>query len=96
MGRNKSSISKAQSYKEIGEFWDSHDLTEHWEQTEPVGFEVKGMSRNPNTEPPQPGQQPDLPPRAEAIRRLVRIGLDAEQQRPSPAPQAPASAEAGS
>jgi CopG antitoxin of type II toxin-antitoxin system len=40
MGRNKSSISKAQSYKEIGEFWDNHDLTDYWEQTEPVEFEV--------------------------------------------------------
>ena len=40
MGKNKSSISKAQSYKEIGEFWDNHDLADYWEQTEPVEFEV--------------------------------------------------------
>ena len=44
MGRNKSSISKAQSYREIGEFWDSHDLAECWDQTEPVEFEVEGVS----------------------------------------------------
>src|ERR1041385_690985 len=44
MGRNKSSISKAESYRGIGEFWDSHDLTEHWEQTEPVEFEFEGVS----------------------------------------------------
>ena len=44
MGRNKSSISKAQSYREIGEFWDSHDLAEHWDQTEPVEFVVEGVS----------------------------------------------------
>ena len=37
---SKSSISKAQSYKEIGEFWDSHDLAEYWEQTQPVEFEI--------------------------------------------------------
>ncbi len=41
MRRNKSSLSKAQSYKEIGEFWDSHDLTDYWEQTKPVKFEVE-------------------------------------------------------
>jgi len=41
MRRNKSSLSKAQSYKEIGEFWDSHDLTDYWDQTKPVEFEVE-------------------------------------------------------
>lgn len=40
MARNKSSISKATSYREIGEFWDTHDLTDYWEQTYPVDFEV--------------------------------------------------------
>lgn len=37
---NKTSISKAESYKEIGEFWAEHDLGDYWEQTEPVEFEV--------------------------------------------------------
>ena len=41
MRRSKSSISKAQSYKEMGEFWDNHDLTDFWDQTEPVEFEVE-------------------------------------------------------
>jgi hypothetical protein len=40
MSRTKSSISKVRSYREIGEFWDTHDLTEHWEQTQPVEFEI--------------------------------------------------------
>jgi hypothetical protein len=40
MDENKSSISQAQSYKEIGEFWDTHDLADYWDQTEPVEFEV--------------------------------------------------------
>lgn len=40
MNRNRSSISKARSYKEIGESWDSHDLGDYWEQTQPVEFEV--------------------------------------------------------
>ena len=40
MSKHKSSISKAQSYKEIGEFWDTHDLSDYWDQTEPVKFEV--------------------------------------------------------
>jgi len=40
MARNKSSISKASSYKEIGEFWDTHELSDYWDQTKPVEFEV--------------------------------------------------------
>ena len=41
MRKNRSSLSKAQSYKEMGEFWDSHDLTDYWDQTKPVEFEVE-------------------------------------------------------
>ena len=36
----KSSISKAKTYEEIGEFWDTHDLADYWDQTKPVEFEV--------------------------------------------------------
>ena len=37
---NKSSISKATSYQEIGDYWDEHDVSEIWEQTEPIEFEI--------------------------------------------------------
>jgi hypothetical protein len=40
MSKAKSSVSKADSYQEIGEYWDEHDLGEVWEQTEPVTLEV--------------------------------------------------------
>jgi predicted DNA-binding ribbon-helix-helix protein len=40
MSESRSSISQAQSYREIGEFWDTHDLTDYWAQTEEVEFEV--------------------------------------------------------
>jgi hypothetical protein len=40
MRKNKTSISKASSYQEIGEFWSEHDLTDFWDQTKPVEFEV--------------------------------------------------------
>jgi hypothetical protein len=41
MRRNKSSLSEAQSYKEIGEFWDNHDLTDYWDKTKAVEFDVE-------------------------------------------------------
>lgn len=40
MDEGKSSISEAESYREIGEFWDSHDLADYWDRTEAVTFEV--------------------------------------------------------
>ena len=40
MSEDKSSISKSQLYEEIGEFWDTHDLADYWEQTRPVDFEI--------------------------------------------------------
>jgi hypothetical protein len=40
MHEGRSSISKARSYKEIGEFWDTHDLADYWEQTQSVEFEL--------------------------------------------------------
>lgn len=41
MSENKSSISQASSYEEIGEFWDTHDITDYWDLTETVDFEVE-------------------------------------------------------
>jgi hypothetical protein len=40
MRKPKGSISKPKSYKEIGEFLDTHDLTEFWGQTKKTSFEV--------------------------------------------------------
>lgn len=41
MTENKSPISKAQSYQEIGEYWDAHDLSEVWDETKEVNFQVE-------------------------------------------------------
>ena len=38
--KDKSSISKASSYQEIGEDWDTHDAGEIWDETKEVKFEV--------------------------------------------------------
>ena len=40
MAENRSSISDAKSYSEIGEYWDSHDLSEVWDETGEIKFEV--------------------------------------------------------
>ena len=44
MGANKTPVSGASSYREVGEFWDQHDLSEHWNQTHPAQMEVDVQS----------------------------------------------------
>ena len=44
MKKNKSSISKASSYQEMGQYWDQKDLDEIWDQTEPAEFSVNLQS----------------------------------------------------
>jgi hypothetical protein len=36
----KSSVSKARTYAEIGDFWDEHDLSDFWSKTRPVRADV--------------------------------------------------------
>jgi hypothetical protein len=40
MNDDKTSISRAQSPQEIGEYWDTHDLGEVWDQTSSAEFAV--------------------------------------------------------
>jgi hypothetical protein len=41
MSKNKTPISQASSYQEIGEYWDAHDVSDVWDQTEPADFDVE-------------------------------------------------------
>jgi hypothetical protein len=40
MRKDKSSVSQATTYKEIGDFWDTHDLADFWDKTKEASFEV--------------------------------------------------------
>ena len=40
MKKLKSSISKARSYAQLGEYWDKHDLSDMWGKTKKLKFEV--------------------------------------------------------
>jgi predicted DNA-binding protein (UPF0278 family) len=41
-----SSISKASSYEEMGEFWDSHSTADYWDEGYDVEMEVRIPSRH--------------------------------------------------
>ena len=56
MNENKktqvTSISQAKTLEEIGEFWDTHSLDDHWEETREVEFEIRATrKRRINVEP---------------------------------------------
>ena len=46
MKKAKSSISKARSYSEIGEFWDENDSSDFWKKTRRVKFDVGSRTGN--------------------------------------------------
>jgi len=41
----KSSVAKARTPEEIAEYWDSHSLSDHWDKTHEVEFEVRAQRR---------------------------------------------------
>ena len=45
MSAAKSSVSKASSYREIGEYWDEHDLKDAWDPSRRVELDVGIESR---------------------------------------------------
>ena len=45
MSGDKSSISGAESYEAMSEYWDRHDLAEHWDETRPAEFTVDIQSQ---------------------------------------------------
>lgn len=43
MTEGKTSISKASSYEEMGEFWDTHDLTDYLDDSQIVDFNTSDI-----------------------------------------------------
>jgi len=43
--KQRTSISNAGSIEEIAEYWDNHSLTDHWDKTHDVDFEVRTPRR---------------------------------------------------
>ncbi|HKP53313.1 MAG TPA: CopG family antitoxin [Chloroflexia bacterium] len=40
------SISKARTLEEIGDFWDTHSLADYWDQIHEVDFEIRAKRRH--------------------------------------------------
>lgn len=51
--KGRTSISKANTPEEIGEFWDSHSLADYAEETHEVAFELRAQRRRRITLDPE-------------------------------------------
>ena len=65
--RHVSSISQAQTPEEIGEYWDTHSLADHWDDTRAVTFEVRAKRRRRVTLDPAVYQQLEARARARGL-----------------------------
>ena len=49
----RTSLSRAETPEEIGDFWDEHSLADYWEQTRDVAFELRAHRRRRVTLDPE-------------------------------------------
>ncbi len=75
--RNLTSISGAETLEEIGDFWDSHSLADHWDETHEVQFEVRAKRRRRVTLEPEVYDEIEEQARARGIapETLVNVWL---------------------
>ena len=73
----RTSISKAQTMDEIGEFWDTHSLDDYWDETREVEFEVRAKQRKRITLEPKIYQQLEAEARVRGVvpETLVNLWL---------------------
>jgi hypothetical protein len=71
------SISKARTLEEIGDFWDEHSLADFWDQTHEVEFEVRARRRRRVTLEPELYQRIEEQDRARGVapETLVNVWL---------------------
>ena len=74
-GKKLTSISKAGTVEEIGEFWDSNSLDDYWDQTREVEFEVRAKHRRRITLDPEIYERVEVQARTRGISPETLINL---------------------
>ncbi len=69
------SISRAQTLDEVGEFWDTHSLADYWDQTREVTFEVRAKRRRRITLDPEVYAQIESQARARGLQPETLVNL---------------------
>ncbi len=74
-GNRESSISHATSVEEVAEYWDSHSLADHWDETEEVDIEVRAERRRRVTVAPEVYSQVESQARRQGVMPETLINL---------------------
>lgn len=69
------SISRATSLEEIAEYWDSHSLADHWDETEEVTVEVRAVRRRRVTLAPEVYSQIESQARRQGVLPETLVNL---------------------
>ena len=71
----RTSISEAQSAKEIADFWDTHSLDDYWDKTREAKFEVRAKPRRRVTLEPEIYKGIETQARRRGVRPETLINL---------------------
>ena len=66
--KRTTSISRASSIEQISDYWDTHSLADHWDQTHEVEMDVKVIRRHRVTLDPEVFAQMEAQSRSRGIR----------------------------
>lgn len=69
------SISQARSYEEIAEFWDTHSLADHWDETHEVEMELRVQRRRRVTLSPEIYSRVEEQARARGLQPETLVNL---------------------
>ena len=73
--KQETNISKAQSIEEIGAFWDTHSVADHWDKTHEVEIEVRTHRRRRVTLAPEVYEKLEAQARSRGIQIETLINL---------------------
>lgn len=81
----QTSISQATSIEEIADYWDSHSLADHWDETKEVNIEVRAERRRRVTLTPEVYSQIESRARRQGVlpETLVNLWLAERLQKAS-------------
>ncbi len=68
-------LSKARTLEEVGEFWDAHSLADYWDQTHEVEFEVRAQRTRRITVDPQVYAELELQARVRGVLPETLVNL---------------------
>ena len=72
---SQTDISNARTEKEIADFWDTHSLNEHWEQTREAAFALRAQRRRRITLDPEVYDRIEARARARGLMSETLVNL---------------------